>query len=94
MASAEATSSKNVAAASIWIEHLNTFFTITHLHKDEEALLPALPNILPKSPQIPVKTSSTHRETKASPCVITEKQALIDACCKQFIIFDERKVFR
>lgn len=30
-------------------------FTVTYLHKDKETLLPALPNILPKSPQIPVK---------------------------------------
>ena len=67
---------------------------MTHLHKDKEALLPALPNILPKSPQIPVKTPSTHRETKASRHVTTEKQALIDVRCKQFVIIDERKVFR
>lgn len=41
--------------------------TITHLHKHKETLLPALPNILPKSPQIPVKTLSTYKETKPSP---------------------------
>lgn len=28
---------------------------MTYLHEDKEALLPALPNILPKSPEIPGK---------------------------------------
>lgn len=59
-------------------------FIMTYLHKDKETLLPALPNILAKSPQIPVKTLSTHKETKASRHVITETNT--DWCTEIIIL--------
>lgn len=57
---------------------------MTYLHEDKETLLPALPNILPKSPQIPVKTLSTQKETNP-----VNETTLIGACtpfANQFII--------
>lgn len=49
-----ATASRRVAAASFII-------LMTYLHEDEETFLPALPNILPKSPEIPGKSKETKK---------------------------------
>lgn len=47
------TASRRVTAASFII-------LMTYLHQDEETFLPALPNILPESPEIPGKSKETN----------------------------------
>lgn len=50
-----------MAAASRRVTAASFIILMTYLHEDEETFLPALPNILPKSPEIPGKNKETEK---------------------------------